>query len=181
MCERDLLSLAQHLTTCKSFQTRAGNLTFTLNTLPNYTLLLPVYAYFNTCKKKKTVQGATTGDEFLDFFGQAMQNVDGNGNPILRNRDCVVVDNCPTHHGQYGRILRQYLGESGVELLYTPKYSPEFNPAEFAFNKIRTLSRQKIYRDMLVLNVRYSIFEMVQEITPSDCLGFFRAINYLNV
>jgi hypothetical protein len=82
------------------------------------------------------VHGASTGDIFLDFFGQALHNVNMDGEPILRNGDCVVVDNCPTHHGRFGPVLRDYLAQQGIEVLYTPTYSPEFNPAEYAFNKI---------------------------------------------
>ena len=127
------------------------------------------------------VQGATDGEQLVEFFGQATQRLKDNGEPFLRNGDVVVLDNCPTHHGRFGREIKEYLALRGIELLYTPKYSPEMNPAEFAFNKIRTLLKQKEYRDMYAMNAGYTIYELLKEIKVSDCIGFFKATKYLNV
>ena len=71
------------------------------------------------------------------------------------------------------------MAEIGVEVIYTPWYSPEMNPDEYAFNKIRTLSKQKLFRDMMEVNQAVTILEMVDEIAQSDCLGFYRESNYL--
>lgn len=127
------------------------------------------------------VLGATDGEQLVEYFGQATQRLNQNGEPFLRNGDIVVMDNCPTHHGRFGRELREYLATRGIELLYTPRYSPEMNPAEFAFSKIKTLLKQGEYRDMYAVNPGYTIYELVKEITVADCLGFFRITNYLNV
>lgn len=127
------------------------------------------------------VQGATDGEQLVEFFGQATQRLGENGEPFLRNGDVVVMDNCPTHHGRYGRELQEYLGARGIELLYTPRYSPEMNPAEFAFQKIKTLLKMRQYREMYIVNAGYTIYELLKEIKVSDCMGFFRATNYLNV
>ena len=146
---------------------------------PHYTLNLLIGT--GGVSFANVVDGATTGADFVDFFGQAVNNVDNIGEPILRNGDCVIVDNCPTHHGQFGEYLRNYLGDRGIDLIYTPRYSPEMNPAEYAFNKIKFLSKQKYYRDMMALNVGYTIMELVSEITPNDAVGFFRHTNYLQI
>ena len=97
------------------------------------------------------------------------------------NGDVVVVDNCPTHHGRFGQELKEYLALRGIEVLYTPKYSPEMNPAEFAFNKLRTLVKQKMFRDMYDINAGYTIYELLKELSVSDCMGFFRVTKYLDV
>jgi transposase len=55
----------------------------------------------------------------------------------------LVVDNCPTHHGRFGPVLRDYLAQQGIEVLYTPTYSPEFNPAEYAFKKNKNACQTK--------------------------------------
>ena len=127
------------------------------------------------------VQGATDGNQFVEFFGQATQRLNEDGEPFLTNGDVVVVDNCPTHHGRFGQELKEYLALCGIEVLYTPKYSPEMNPAEFTFNKIRTLVKQKRYRDMYHINAGYTIYELLKEISASDCIGFFKVTKYLDV
>ena len=91
------------------------------------------------------------------------------------------MDNCPTHHGRFGLELKDFLTQIGVEVVFTPRYSPEMNPAEFAFNKIRTLSRQKEYRDMMEINQGFAILDMVGQITQSDCRGFYQKTQYLDI
>ena len=129
----------------------------------------------------QVIPGATNGDRLLEYFGEATQRLNDNGEPFLQNGDIVVIDNCPTHHGQTGQQLKEYLAEIGVEVIYTPKYSPELNPAEFAFNKIKTLLKQKRYRDLYDLNPGYAIYEIVEEINDIVCRGFFQVTGYLEV
>jgi len=50
---------------------------------------------------------------------------------------CTSQSNCATHHFA-GGALQEWLNERNIELVYTPTYSPDFNPVEFVFNKMRT-------------------------------------------
>ena len=82
-----------------------------------------------------TLDGASSGVDFVNFFDEASQNVHENGEPILKAGDTIVVDNCPTHHAHPARVLRRWLDEQGIELLNTPKYSPEFNFVTIQYGK----------------------------------------------
>ena len=129
-----------------------------------------------------TIQGASTGMDFLNFFQEASENVNlDTGEPILPAGDTIVVDNCPTHHSQPAAVLRQWLAEQGIELLYTPVYSPDFNPVEFCFNKLKTCTQRAQYRDIFKDNVELGVHEVLREITAADCIGFYKAVGYLNI
>ena len=45
------------------------------------------------------------------------------------------MDNCPFHHNEGGEVLRDFLDDLNIELVYMPCYSPDFNPAEYVFGK----------------------------------------------
>ena len=47
------------------------------------------------------------------------------------------MDNLSSHHFEGGEILEEWFGTMGIELLYTPSYSPDLNPIELCFNKIK--------------------------------------------
>jgi len=53
--------------------------------------------------------------------------------PALEIGDIAVMDNCSTHHFAGGEALQEWLSDCNIELVYTPTYSPDFNPAEFVF------------------------------------------------
>ena len=85
-------------------------------------------AYYNI------IDGATNTAEFLNFFTETIDIVSPKTNrPILESGDVVVIDNLSSHHYDGGAILEECLDEIGVELLYTPTYSPDLNPVEAVF------------------------------------------------
>ena len=86
------------------------------------------------------IDGAADTLDFLEFFGQAAQAENMFGRPALEVGDTVIMDNCPTHHNLGGEILKEFLADMNIELVYMPAYSPDFNPAELVFCKMRTLS-----------------------------------------
>ena len=69
------------------------------------------------------------GEAFLAYVEQALA-------PELRPRDIVIMDNLPAHkvHG-----VRQAIEAAGASLRYLPPYSPDFNPIEMAFAKLKAL------------------------------------------
>ena len=84
------------------------------------------------------VDGASTTIHFLQFWGEAANAGDViTGKPALEVGEVVVMDNCATHHFDGGVNLVSFFDELGIELVYTSAYSPDFNPVEFVFSKMR--------------------------------------------
>ena len=65
------------------------------------------------------------------------------GLPALSVGDSVILDN----HNDGERALESFLNDMGIELTFTPTYSPDLNPVEFVFSKIRTVMRQQSETD----------------------------------
>ena len=63
--------------------------------------------------------------------------------PTLRPGDVVVMDNLPAHKVTG---MRQTIESSGAKLFYLPPYSPDLNPIEFAFSKLKSLLRKAAAR-----------------------------------
>jgi transposase len=93
--------------------------------------------------------------------------------PILRAGDVVVRDNLSSHKGER---VRQAIERQGARLLFLPPYSPDFNPIEMAFAKVKALLRKAAARtqDALVDAVRSSI----DAIAPAEAANFFTAAGY---
>ena len=90
--------------------------------------------YFNL------IDGATDTVEFLNFFTEAAEAVNiSTGRLALENGDIIVMDNLNVHHYDGGTILEDWLSEMGIELLYTPVYSPDLNPIESCFGKVKAV------------------------------------------
>ncbi len=126
------------------------------------------------------VNGAMDGYQYSMFFHDALEATE-DGYPVLSGGDTIVVDNCPTHHGQYAQYLYDWLGEQGIGIIFTPKYSPEFNPCENCFGKMKGLSRTQYYRNLLGENLKYGIHKLVDEISSSDVISYYRNTGYLQV
>ncbi|XP_070537237.1 uncharacterized protein [Ptychodera flava] len=125
------------------------------------------------------VQGPSNTDRYLQFFSEAAETVMENALSALSPGDVVVVDNCPTHHNRGGDILSQFLDNLGIEYIFTPTYSPDFNAAEFAFRCLKTIFKRPFYQRLALDNMEYAILRAVTEITPGQCLEFFRSVGYL--
>ena len=78
-----------------------------------------------------TVESATDGDVFLAYLEQVLC-------PKLKAGDVVVMDNLSAHKV---KGVRELIAASGAELLYLPPYSPDFNPIEKAWSKLKQLLR----------------------------------------
>lgn len=79
-----------------------------------------------------TVSGAVNGAVFAAYLEQVL-------GPTLRRGDVVVLDNLPAHKVDG---LAALVERRGARLLYLPPYSPDFNPIELAFSKLKTRLRQ---------------------------------------
>lgn len=144
------------------------------NTL-NMLISLDGPEYFNI------IRGSTNTVNFLAFFEEAGEAVNINtGRPCLEVGDIVIVDNLSSHHFEGGEVLEEWFENMGIELLYTPSYSPDLNPIELCFNKIKTELNGAL-RDLVYSNVNLAIAEAVEKITAQDINGFYEATSYLFV
>ena len=107
------------------------------------------------------VEGATTRAAFEAYLEQALA-------PSLRPGQVVVMDNLSAHKG--GRV-RGLVEGRGCELMYLPPYSPDLNPIEEAFAKLKTPLRRAGARSREALVE--AIGRALEAVTASDARGFF--------
>jgi len=93
--------------------------------------------------------------------------------PTLRPGDIVVMDNSPTH---YGLDIRTLIEAVGASLLYLPPYSPDFNPIENAFAKLKALLRKAAARTIDAL--WNAIRDVLPAFTADECANYFTASGY---
>ena len=100
-----------------------------------------------------TINGPSNTTDFLRFFEEAYNSVNPNtGRPCLEVGDTIVMDNCPFHHNDGERILRDFLEDLNIELVFMAAYSPDFNPTEYVFNKVSLRSSLIIVDVKILLN-----------------------------
>jgi transposase len=93
--------------------------------------------------------------------------------PELSPGDLVVMDNLSSHKGPKGREI---IEAAGARLLYLPPYSPDFNPIEMAFAKLKALLRKAAERT--VDGLWAAIGRIVDLITAVEAANFFKATGY---
>ena len=93
--------------------------------------------------------------------------------PELREGDTVIMDNLPGHKGPR---VRQLIEAAGAHLLYLPPYSPDFNPIENAFAKLKALLRKAAERTVEGLWI--AIGGLIDLFTHNECRNFFTAAGY---
>ena len=120
-----------------------------------------------------TVEGPSNSIQFLNFFGEAGQVSNSNGNPAIEFGDYIVMDICATHRFESGHILQRWLMQIGASIIYTPSLSPEFNAAEFVFNKLKTVLRKEEFGPILRENVHDAVYQALDSITTDDMFGFY--------
>ena len=93
--------------------------------------------------------------------------------PELRAGDIVVLDNLSSHKGARTRAL---IEAAGAQLLFLPPYSPDFNPIENAFAKLKAMLRKAAKRTVDAL--WSAIGHLVNDFTPTECRNYFAAAGY---
>ena len=93
--------------------------------------------------------------------------------PTLNPGDIVVMDNLPAHKPTG---VRQAIEAAGALLLYLPPYSPDFNPIEMAFAKLKAMLRKTAART--VPELWRAIATSLPSFTPTECRNFFAAAGY---
>ena len=112
------------------------------------------------------VDGAVNADVFEAFVGQVLV-------PQLRAGDVVVLDNLSSHKRAATRAL---IEAAGATLLFLPPYSPDLNPIEMVFSKIKQLLRSMACRTREALwNAMQSV---LNQVSASDAANCFRHCGY---
>ena len=93
--------------------------------------------------------------------------------PTLSPGDVVIMDNLGSHKGQE---VRASIEAADAKLLYLPPYSPDFNPIENAFSKLKALLRKAAERT--VEGLWTAIGELLDDFTPMQCANFFANAGY---
>jgi len=93
--------------------------------------------------------------------------------PELREGDVVIMDNLPGHKGPR---VQELIEAAGARLLYLPPYSPDFNPIENAFAKLKALLRKAAERT--VEGLWNAIGQLIDLVTPTEIQNMFAAAGY---
>ncbi len=112
------------------------------------------------------VEGATTTVVFEAYVEQVLA-------PSLKEGQMVVMDNLGAHRP---KRVRELIEQRGCELLYLPSYSPDYNPIEEAFAKLKRLLRKACARTKEALVE--AIAAALSAISAQDARGFFEHAGY---
>jgi transposase len=112
------------------------------------------------------IDGAINGEMFLAYVEQVLV-------PALRPGDTVIMDNLSSH-----KIagVRAAIEAAGATLLFLPPYSPDLNPIEMAFAKLKSQLRAKALRAMEEL--WHALGPLSNAFSPTECANYFRHAGY---
>lgn len=110
--------------------------------------------------------GPMTGARFRSYVEETLV-------PTLKHGDTVVLDNLPAHKVSG---IREPIEAAGARLLYLPAYSPDFNPIEQAFAKLKAILRAKAART--VTDLWDTIKQAFRHFTPNECRNYLVAAGY---
>jgi transposase len=113
-----------------------------------------------------TMPHAMDGELFLVYVEQALL-------PALKTGDVVVMDNLPGHRSPK---VRELIESIGAKLLYLPPYSPDFNPIEMIWSKVKRLLRTAAARTVETLHLAFG--RAMDAVTAADICGCFRHCGY---
>jgi transposase len=112
------------------------------------------------------LDGPMNGDAFRAYIEQVLV-------PTLEPDDVVVMDNLPAHKSP---AIRAAIEAEGARLLYLPPYSPDFNPIENAFAKLKSILRKTAART--IDDLWNAIRDALPRFTPHECANYFTAAGY---
>jgi transposase len=112
------------------------------------------------------VDGPMDGSLFLAYVGQVLC-------PELQPADLVICDNLSSH--KVGGVA-EAIAARGAQLHYLPAYSPDLNPIELAFSKLKALLRKAAARDLPML--LKAVAAALDAFAPAECLHFFQHAQY---
>jgi transposase len=115
------------------------------------------------------VEGAVDGDVFAAYLEHAL-------GPELGAGDVVILDNLSTH--KMARV-RELIAQRGAQVRYLPPYSPDLNPIEMAFAKLKAHLRQAAARTLE--DLRQALADGLKNFHPDHCQSFFHHARYASI
>jgi transposase len=115
------------------------------------------------------IDGPINGETFLAYVEQILV-------PTLGRDDIVIVDNLGSHKG---KAVRRAIRAAGARLFFLPPYSPDLNPIEQMFAKLKTLLRKAAERTVEATWRR--IGTLLHAFTAQECANYFRNAGYASI
>lgn len=112
------------------------------------------------------IDGPIDGESFRTYVQQVLA-------PTLKPGDIVIVDNLGSHRSN---AVRQAIRAAGAKLFFLPKYSPDLNPIEQVFAKLKHLLRKAAARSFDTISA--AIGQLLGSFTPQECANYFRNAGY---
>jgi len=112
------------------------------------------------------LDGSMTGECFVAYVEQILA-------PSLQAGDIVILDNLPAHKASG---VREAIEAAGARMLFLPPYSPDFNPIEPSWSKLKNALRAAGARTQEALEE--AIAHAMRLISPADCRGWFAHCGY---
>lgn len=112
------------------------------------------------------LDGPMHGAAFLAYVEQVLV-------PTLKPDDIVIMDNLPAHKPV---AIREAIEKAGARLRFLPPYSPDFNPIEMAFSKIKAIL--KAAACPTIEELWQTIGSAIDRIKPIECHNYFNAAGY---
>lgn len=112
------------------------------------------------------IDGPINGERFLFYVREVLA-------PTLRPGDIVIMDNLGSHKS---KAVRDAIRAAGAHLFFLPKYSPDLNPIEQVFAKLKHFLRQAAART--IDTVCAAIGQILRAFTPEECANYFRNAGY---
>ena len=112
------------------------------------------------------IEGPIDGESFRTYVEKVLL-------PTLRPGDIVVMDNLGSHKG---KAVRELIRSAGAKLFFLPKYSPDLNPIEQVFAKLKHLLRKAAARTVEAICT--AIGELLDTFSPEECANYFSNSGY---
>jgi transposase len=112
------------------------------------------------------IEGATDAAVFRAYVKHVLV-------PTLREGDIVVLDNLSSHKGAE---IEEMIRRAGAKLWFLPPYSPDFNPIEKMWSKVKEILRARKAR--CTEELYQAVGEALGRVTPQDVRGWFRSCGY---
>ncbi|AYM14693.1 hypothetical protein At1D1108_50670 (plasmid) [Agrobacterium tumefaciens] len=112
------------------------------------------------------IDGPINGEWFEAYVAQVLV-------PTLKPGDVVILDNLSSHKRP---AAREMIEAAGARMMFLPPYSPDFNPIEKAFSKLKALLRKAAERTVSGLWDR--IGQLIEFVEPQEARNFFNSCGY---
>ncbi len=115
------------------------------------------------------IDGPINGKNFLAYVEQMLV-------PTLKPGDIVIIDNLGSHKG---KTVRHAIRAAGAKLFFLPPYSPDLNPIEQVFAKLKTLMRKAAERTIDATWAR--IGDLLRCFTATECANYLKNAGYASI